>query len=92
MNFSEENIILILVASLTAVLSYMFIRRAFWKDEAIKEATESLNKEKNSNVHVKKDEDITEVSDYIGQSTIVLGILTVLFWAILIYLLNEFKK
>lgn len=89
MTFSEENIILTLVSSLTAVFSYMFIRRAFWKDEETKEASELFLNENNNKVS----EDATkETSEYIGQSATVFGILATFFWLILIYLLNELKK
>jgi len=87
MNLSEEKILIILVASFAAVFSYSFIRRIFWSKDEIDEATQWYNKEKGWAVRNKDTEDTAK---YIKQSSKLFGILALVSWLTLIYLLNKY--
>ncbi len=88
MNLSETKVLIILVASLAAVFSYTFIRRTFWSKDETDEATKWYNKQIGWEV---RKEDIEDTSQYIKESRKFFGILALVSWLSLIYLLNKYS-
>jgi hypothetical protein len=86
MDLLKEKILIILFSSLAAVFSYLFIRRTFWLKEETKDATDWYNKKIDWQV---RESDLKETSKYLKKSTRVFGLLALVSWLILIYLLKN---
>jgi type IV secretory pathway component VirB8 len=88
MDISEGKILIILMTSFAAVFSYMFIRRIFWFKEETKEATYWYNQKISWQV---RKEDLEETSKYVKKSIIIFGLLALISWLILIFLLQKYQ-
>lgn len=85
MDFSNDKFLIILIFSLAIVASYIFLQRTFGSEDETKKATHWYNRKIGWQV---RKTDLDETSRYIEKSGKIFGLIALISWVILFYLLK----